>query len=82
LKEKVVAAPVWKVENTAVGIRHADHVHTLSANVGTNFADKWRSPGRYRHNTNTGNNNNNNNNNNHYATNRKVAGSKPDEVNF
>jgi hypothetical protein len=24
--EAIVAAPVWKSENTAVGIRHADHV--------------------------------------------------------
>jgi hypothetical protein len=23
--EEIVAAPVWKVENTAVGIRHSDH---------------------------------------------------------
>jgi hypothetical protein len=28
LKEKVVA-PVWKTENTAIGIRHADHVAPL-----------------------------------------------------
>jgi hypothetical protein len=33
-----------EVENTAVGIRHDDHV---AARVGTNFADKWRSLGRY-----------------------------------
>jgi hypothetical protein len=24
--EEIVAAPIWKAENTAVGIRHADHV--------------------------------------------------------
>jgi hypothetical protein len=41
-KEKV-AAPVKKTENTAVGIRHADH---LLSRVGTNFADKRRSLGR------------------------------------
>jgi hypothetical protein len=26
LLDKKVAAPVWKTENTAVGIRHTDHV--------------------------------------------------------
>jgi hypothetical protein len=26
LLDRKVAAPVWKTENTAVGIRHADHV--------------------------------------------------------
>jgi hypothetical protein len=26
LLDRKVAAPVWKAENTAVGIRHADHV--------------------------------------------------------
>jgi hypothetical protein len=26
LLDRKVAAPVWKIENTAVGIRHADHV--------------------------------------------------------
>jgi hypothetical protein len=29
------------------GIRFADHVVPISPNVGTNFADKLRSPGRY-----------------------------------
>jgi hypothetical protein len=29
---KEVWAPVWKVENTAVGIRHADHVTPVSKN--------------------------------------------------
>jgi hypothetical protein len=38
-------APVKKTENTAVEIRHADH--PLSAKVGTKFADKRRSLGRY-----------------------------------
>jgi hypothetical protein len=34
-------------ENTAVGIRHADHVAiTIRNKVGTNFADKRRSLGR------------------------------------
>jgi hypothetical protein len=26
LLDRKVAAPVWKTENTAVGIRHADHM--------------------------------------------------------
>jgi hypothetical protein len=26
LLDRKVAAPVWKIENTAIGIRHADHV--------------------------------------------------------
>jgi hypothetical protein len=32
---------------TAVGIRCADHATLSIRTVGTNFADKWRSPGRY-----------------------------------
>jgi hypothetical protein len=36
-----------KTEIAAVGIRQADHVAHLSAKVGTNFADKLRSLGRY-----------------------------------
>jgi hypothetical protein len=47
LLERKVAAPVLKIENTAVGIRHADHVAPSICKVGTNFADKWRSLGRY-----------------------------------
>jgi hypothetical protein len=43
LLDKKVAAPVYKTENTAVGIRHADHV----AKVGNYFADKRRSLSRY-----------------------------------
>jgi hypothetical protein len=43
--EEIVAAPVKKPENTAVGIRHADN--TTSAKVVTNFADKRRSLGLY-----------------------------------
>jgi hypothetical protein len=31
--EEKVAAPVWKFENTAVGIRHAYHVDLLTANL-------------------------------------------------
>jgi hypothetical protein len=30
LLNRKVTAPVYKTENTAVGIRHADHVHLLS----------------------------------------------------
>jgi hypothetical protein len=35
-----VAAPVYKTENTAVGIRHADHVAPSIRKVGTKFVDK------------------------------------------
>jgi hypothetical protein len=42
LKE-IVAAPVWKADNTAVGIGCADHATHVSAKVDTNFADKRRS---------------------------------------
>jgi hypothetical protein len=35
-----------KSEKTAVGIRHADHVHPVSAKVGTNLAEKRRSLSR------------------------------------
>jgi hypothetical protein len=40
LERKKIAAPVQKTQNTALRIRHADH-------VGTNLADKRRSLGRY-----------------------------------
>jgi hypothetical protein len=46
LLERKVAAPVYKTENTAVGICHADHV-APSIRIGTHFADKWRSLCRY-----------------------------------
>jgi hypothetical protein len=42
-----VAAPVWKSENTAVGIRHADCVALSIHKFGTKLADKRRSLGRY-----------------------------------
>jgi hypothetical protein len=41
------SGPVYKAENTAVGISHADYVAPSFANVGSNFADKRRSLGRY-----------------------------------
>jgi hypothetical protein len=45
---RVVAARVQKAESTAVGIRHADHMApSIRKKVGTNFADKRRSLGRY-----------------------------------
>jgi hypothetical protein len=48
LKEKVAAPVVYKTENTAIGIRRADHATSLySQKVGTNFAEKRRSLGRY-----------------------------------
>jgi hypothetical protein len=36
-----------ETENTAVGIRHADHVLPSIRKIGTNFADKRRSLSRY-----------------------------------
>jgi hypothetical protein len=47
LLDRKVADPVYKTENTAVGIRHADHLAPSSAKVGNHFADKRRSLGRY-----------------------------------
>jgi hypothetical protein len=47
LLSRKVAAPVYKTENTAVGIRHADHVAPFILKVGNHFADKRRSLGRY-----------------------------------
>jgi hypothetical protein len=44
--EEKVAAPVSKIENTAVGIRRADHA-TPSILKSFNFVDKLRSLGRY-----------------------------------
>jgi hypothetical protein len=43
--EEIVAATVSKAENTAVGIRHADHVANSTAKVGTNFDYKRRALG-------------------------------------
>jgi hypothetical protein len=45
--EERVAAPIEKTENTAVGIRRANHVASPSAKVGANFGNKRRSFGRY-----------------------------------
>jgi hypothetical protein len=38
--EEKIAAPVKKLENTAVGIRRADHAIPLNAKFGINFANK------------------------------------------
>jgi hypothetical protein len=48
LLDRKVAAPVQETENTAIGIRHADHVApSIRKKVGNHFADKRRSLGRY-----------------------------------
>jgi hypothetical protein len=48
LLDRKVAGPVYKTENTAVGIRHGDHVAPLYPHkVDNHFADKRRSLGRY-----------------------------------
>jgi hypothetical protein len=48
LLDRKVAALVYKTENTAVGIRHADHVGpSIRRKVGNHFPDKRRSFGRY-----------------------------------
>jgi hypothetical protein len=47
LLDRKVAAPVYKTENTAVGIRHADHVAPSIRKSWHHFADKRRSPDRY-----------------------------------
>jgi hypothetical protein len=46
LLERKVAA-VYKIENTAVGIHHADHVAPSIRKIGNHLADKRRSLGRY-----------------------------------
>jgi hypothetical protein len=38
--EEIVAAPVYKSEITAIGIRHANHVAPSIHKFGTNLADK------------------------------------------
>jgi hypothetical protein len=47
LLDRNVAAPVYKTENTAVGIRHSDHVAPSIRKLWHYFADKRRSLGRY-----------------------------------
>jgi hypothetical protein len=48
LLDRKVAAPVYKTENTAIGIRHADHVApSIRKKIGNHFADNRRSLGRY-----------------------------------
>jgi hypothetical protein len=47
LLDRKVAAPVQKIENTAVGIRHADHVAPFIRKSWNHFADKRRSLSQY-----------------------------------
>jgi hypothetical protein len=47
LLDRKVAAPIQKTENTAVGIRHADHVAPSIRKIGNRIANKRRSLGRY-----------------------------------
>jgi hypothetical protein len=48
LLDRKVSAPVYKIENTAAGIRHADHVApSIRKKVGDHLVDKRRSLGRY-----------------------------------
>jgi hypothetical protein len=46
-KSKKVAALIKKIDNTAVGIRRADHTTLSICKSESNFTDKWRSLGRY-----------------------------------
>jgi hypothetical protein len=43
LLEKKIAAPVYRKENTGVGICHADYATLSVVKFGTNFDDKQRS---------------------------------------
>jgi hypothetical protein len=45
--EEIVAAPVYKTEITAMGIRCAGHATPSVRKVGINLVDKRRSLGRY-----------------------------------
>jgi hypothetical protein len=47
LLDRKVAAPVYKTENTAVGIRHADNVAPSIHKSWQSLADERRSLGRY-----------------------------------
>jgi hypothetical protein len=44
---EIVAPAVWKAENTAVGVRRANHVALSNHKFGINFADKRWSLGLY-----------------------------------
>jgi hypothetical protein len=47
LLDRKVVDPVWKTENTAVAIRHADHVAPSIRKSWHHFVEKRRSLGRY-----------------------------------